>query len=332
MSLDGKLLSRAKNRLDAMRNADEREMQERRQRAYRKNPHIMEIDNEIKSTVIDAIGVALRSGGDPVDAVEKIKDRNLGLQEERALALTAAGFPPDYLSESYRCSKCHDTGYNGTEICSCLMELYKDEQRKELSELLKLGVETFDNFNLDYYSTEVDARTGISPRDSMEIVFETCREYARTFSKKSMNLFLSGGTGLGKTFLSTCIARVVSERGFSVVYDTASSIFSKYEQEKFSKNTDDVDRARADIKRLETCDLLIVDDLGTEMPTSFVTSALYTLINTRLMNDRKMVISSNIPMSDLGRRYSAPIMSRLEGEFLVLNFYGRDIRLIKNGL
>jgi DNA replication protein DnaC len=178
----------------------------------------------------------------------------------------------------------------------------------------------------------VDARTGISPRDSMEIVFETCREYARTFSKKSMNLFLSGGTGLGKTFLSTCIARVVSERGFSVVYDTASSIFSKYEQEKFSKNTDDVDRARADIKRLETCDLLIVDDLGTEMPTSFVTSALYTLINTRLMNDRKMVISSNIPMSDLGRRYSAPIMSRLEGEFLVLNFYGRDIRLIKNGL
>lgn len=332
MSLDGKLLSRAKNRLDATRASDEHEMQERRQKAYRKNPHIMELDNAIKGTVIDAIGVALRSGGDPVDAIDKIKDRSLSLQEERALALVSSGFPPDYLSERYRCPKCRDTGYNGTEICSCLMELYKDEQRKELSELLKLGVETFDNFDLNFYSTEKDPQTGSSPRESMEIVFETCREYARTFSKKSMNLFLSGGTGLGKTFLSTCIAKVVSERGFSVVYDTASSVFAKYEQEKFSKSPDDVEAARADIHRMETCDLLIVDDLGTELLTTFVTSSLYTLINTRLMSGRKMVINSNIPMRELGKRYSAPIMSRLEGEFLVLNFYGRDIRLIKNGL
>lgn len=332
MSLDGKLLSRAKNRLDAMRASDEREMLKRRQTAFRKNPRIMELDNAIKSTVIDAIGVALRGGGDPVEAIDSIRDRSLSLQEERALALVSSGFPPDYLSESYRCPKCRDTGYNGTELCSCLMELYRDEQRRELSGLLKLGEETFDSFDLGYYSTERDPKTGSSPRESMEIVFETCREYARTFSKKSMNLFLSGGTGLGKTFLSTCIAKVVSDRGFSVVYDTASSVFARYEQEKFSKNPDEVEAARADIRRMETCDLLIVDDLGTELLTTFVTSALYTLINTRLMGGRKMVVSSNIAMRDLGKRYSAPIMSRLEGEFLVLSFYGRDIRLIKNGL
>ena len=142
-----------------------------------------------------------------------------------------------------------------------------------------------------------------------------------------MNLFLQGGTGLGKTFLSTCIARVVSERGFSVVYDTAAGVFSKYEAEKFGRG--DQEEARGDIRRLENCDLLILDDLGTEFPTAFVTSALYTLLNTRIAGGRKTVISSNLTLDELSERYSAPIMSRLTGEFYVLKFAGSDIRPIK---
>lgn len=331
MSLDGKILSRAKRRLDALRTADERELELRRQIAYKRNPHIMELDNEIRSTVIDAIGVALKNGSDPVDAINRIRDRNLSLQEERALALTAVGLSPDYLSERYRCPKCHDTGYNGTELCSCLMDIYRDEQRKELSELLKLGEETFDNFNLDYYSNAYDPACGNVPREVMQTIFDVCSGYAWNFSKKSMNLFLCGGTGLGKTFLSTCIAKVVSEKGYSVVYDTASSVFSKYQSERFSRNPDEVEEARADIHRMESCDLLIIDDLGTEMLTSLVVSSFYSLLNNRLISGKKLVINSNLTMQELGNRYSPAIMSRLSGEFEVLIFSGTDIRKIKNG-
>lgn len=332
MSLDGKLLARAKTRLDTMRAESERQLEERRREVYRKAPRIAEIDAEMRSTVIDAIGVAMSHGDDPVEAIDAIRLKNLSLQEERALTLIKAGYAPDYLADNYRCPKCRDTGYNGTELCSCLMDLYRDEQRKELSQMLKLGEETFDTFNLDYYSDVPDPQTGVSPRQNMEIIFETCLEYARKFSPKSLNLFLRGGTGLGKTFLSTSIAKVVSERGFSVVYDTAGSIFAKYEQEKFSRSPEDVDAARADIRRLETCDLLIIDDLGTELASNFVTSALYTLVNNRLLAAKKMVINSNLSLRDLARRYSPAVMSRLEGEFEVYNFTGRDIRRIKNGL
>lgn len=332
MSLDGKLLARAKARLDDARKYRERDMEERRARAYAADGRIEAVDARMSRTVMDAMAAALRRGADPKEALDDLRDENLGLQEERALLLTRAGFPADYLTESYACPRCRDTGYRDTGLCDCLMDLYRDEQRKDLSALLNLGEETFESFDLSYYSPVPDDLTGISPRQTMEVIFETCRQYARRFNADSLNLYLSGGTGLGKTFLSTCIAKEVSERGFSVVYDTAASVFSKYEQDKFSRDSADTSAARADIRRLEGCDLLILDDLGTEMLTSFVTSALYTLINNRLLNRKKTIISSNLPVEALGSRYSAPIMSRVAGEFVVLNFQGRDIRLIKNGL
>ncbi|MGM9521306.1 MAG: ATP-binding protein [Oscillospiraceae bacterium] len=328
MSLDGKLLARAKTRLDRRRTENEEAAARRREEAYSKNPRIREIDARLRGTMMDTIGVALGSGRDPLEALDAIRDENLTLQEERTLELAACGLPGDYLDNKYICPKCRDTGYDGTRICSCLMELYRDEQRRELSGLLKLGEETFDSFDLSLYDDKPDPETGISPREAMETVYEMCREYARKFSKNSMNLFLSGGTGLGKTFLSTCIAKVVSEKGFSVVYDTAASVFSRYEDDKFSKSGDP-EQSRADVRRLETCDLLIVDDLGTEFSTAFVTSALYTLINSRLTSGKKTIISSNLSLKELSSRYSAPIMSRLQGEFYILKFYGRDIRLIK---
>lgn len=330
MSLDGKILARAKARLDARRADNERRMTQRRTLAYSRDPRIAEIDSEMKRTVIDAIDVALRKGGDPVEALDEIKDRSLSLQEERALALSRAGLSPDYLSDSYFCPKCKDTGYDGTKLCSCLMDLYKEEQAKELSQLLKLGEESFDSFRLDYYSDEPDPRTGVSPRQMMAEVFDFAAEYARNFSPRSMNLFFRGGTGLGKTFLATSIAKVVAENGFSVVYDTAASVFSRYEQEKFGRG-ETTEGLRNEIKRIETCDLLIIDDLGTEMPTSFITSALYNIINTRLITGRKTIITSNLTPKELTGRYSPAVLSRLEGDFMSLRFVGRDIRRIKSG-
>ena len=326
MSLDGKILARAKERLDSRRRENEEAQLRRRQLAYSKNPKIRDIDERIRTTAIDAIGLAMSKGEDALQALEQVRDLNLSLQEERALELAACGLPGDYLNDRYICPKCRDTGYDGTKLCSCLMELYAQEQRRELSGLLKLGQETFDSFNLELYDDKPDPETGISPRRYMEQVFEYCLQYARKFSAASPNLFLWGGTGLGKTFLSTCIAKVVSERGFSVVYDTAASVFSKYEDDKFARGGDSAE-SRSQVRRMESCDLLIVDDLGTEFATAFVVSALYTLINNRLTAGKKTIFSSNLTMKELSARYSPAIMSRLQGEYYVLRFYGSDIRL-----
>ncbi len=330
MSLDGKLLRRAKERLDRRRAQNEEEYARRREEAYAKNPRLRDIDRRLREGAAQAVMTALGRGTDPVEALDALREENLNLQESRRMELLRVGLPTDYLDEKYVCPKCRDTGYRGTELCVCLLELYAQEQRRDLSALLKLGEETFDSFRLDYYDDTPDPATGISPRAVMAYVYDLCCQYARGFSSESLNLFLSGGTGLGKTFLSTCIAREVSERGYSVVYDTAAGAFSKYETEKFGK--DGAEEARADVRRMENCDLLILDDLGTEFTTAYTVSALYTLLNTRLTGGKKTVISSNLTVEELGARYSPAIMSRLLGEFHTVKFAGSDVRLKKKSM
>ena len=330
MSLDGKLLRRAKEALDRRRAQNEEEFARRREEAYARNPRLREIDRHLRENAANAVVTALRRGGDPSEALDAVREENMALQESRRVELMRVGLPTDYLDERYVCPKCRDTGYRGTELCVCLLELYAEEQRRDLSALLKLGEETFASFRLDYYDDIPDPRTGVSPRAVMESVYELCLGYARGFSTDSPNLFLSGGTGLGKTFLSTCIAREVSERGYSVVYDTAVSVFSKYEADKFGRG--DPDGAKSEVRRLESCDLLLLDDLGTEFVTGFVVTALYTLINTRLTAGKKTVISSNLTVEELGGRYSPAVMSRLLGEFYTVKFAGSDVRLRKKAL
>ena len=160
----------------------------------------------------------------------------------------------------------------------------------------------------------------------MEKTFNTCRKYAYTFTERSGNLLFSGDTGLGKTFLSACIARTVADRGYSVVYESAGHLFAKMEQAKF----DGDEEAREEIKKYGACDLLIIDDLGTEMPGQFVTSALYNLVNDRLLAGKPMIISTNLNSEDLGKRYSPQIASRLRGSFTRVAFLGEDIRVKKN--
>ena len=277
----------------------------------------------------ELVGVAL--GADSGFDVEKIRSKNLQLQQERKDELIHAGYAANYLDDEYMCPKCHDSGYVNSKMCECLKEIYKEEQRASLSNLFKLGNETFDNFDRLYYSDTPVPGTGTSARENMEEVYETCVDYARKFGAKSVNLFFKGAPGLGKTFLSACIARVVAENGFSVVYDMAASIFAKFEDAKFSR-TDDLDDVRVDIKRYLECDLLIIDDLGTEMTTVFTISALYEIINTRLINARKTLVNTNLTLDELHRRYSEQIMSRLEGEYQMFTFYGDDIRKKRNAL
>jgi DNA replication protein DnaC len=163
----------------------------------------------------------------------------------------------------------------------------------------------------------------------MRRVKAACEKYAENFPNVSSNLLFQGGTGLGKTYLSACIARVVANKGYSVCYDSAAAALETFERQRFSRDADTAEAAAARAERMLSCDLMLLDDLGTEMVTSLSTSALYTLLNTRLVNGRRTVISTNLSDEELRRRYPQQICSRLEGEFLHLPFVGKDIRLMK---
>lgn len=324
MAYSAEVVARARARLAQAKEDRESENRQHLQQAYEQLPRLRQIDLELRKTMARAAQAVFLSGGDPVKAMEEAKNANLALQQEREV-LVRSCFEEGFLDESPVCDKCGGSGYVGSSMCECLTELCRQEQKKELT-LLSGGKESFHQFRLDYYSDRLDPQIGASPRMIMESNFRTCRTYAGMFSQNSGNLLFIGGTGLGKTFLSACIARTVADRGFGVVYETASHLFSNLERAKFSGD----EEARRLCDQYLSCDLLIIDDLGTEMPGQFVTSALYGVLNDRLLAGRPMVVSTNLNVEELGRRYSPQIRSRLEGSFRRLTFLGEDIRVLKN--
>ena len=320
MALDGKLLARAREQLEHIHADNVAEHFLRQEKIYSRIPEVERIDTRLRTQMTELVGLTIRGGAELNDAIKKLEDESLELQAKKAELLVGHGYAMDYLDDIYSCPKCRDTGYINGKMCSCLKALYNAEVTRELGTLLKNSDECFEKFDLSLYG---------SARESMEIVFDTCREYAQSFSDRSMNLLFQGGTGLGKTFLSACIARVVAENGHSVCYDTASSALEAFETKKFSRDIQTAENAAVKVERMLDCELMILDDLGTEMPTPMAVSALYTLINTRLVNGRKTVISTNLTDAERLKRYNAQICSRLEGEFTKLPFFGSDIRLLK---
>lgn len=324
MSYDGKIMRRALARFSEDKQRRQNQADQRRRALFAQEPRLAEIDRELRGTMSRIISSALRRGTDPVPAIRVIRDDNLSLQRERRELLEKLGYPADYLEERPRCPLCGDTGYRDGRVCSCLQSYYAREQIQELSRMLDVGSQSFETFRLDYYSPDRGSLSR-SPRETMEHHLAVCRRYADRFGQEGGNLLLFGAPGLGKTFLSACIARVVSEDGYSVVYDTASHIFSLLEDAKFRRGDEDDEETR----RLDQCDLLIIDDLGTEMNSTFVQSALYQLINGRLLSMKSTIISTNLTPEDIGRRYSQQVYSRIEGEYTILPFIGTDIRQLK---
>lgn len=320
MALDGKLLARARENLENIHADNVAEHYLRQEKIYSRIPEIERIDTRLRTQMAELVGLTLRGSAELNAAIKALEDESLALQAKKAELLVERGYEMDYLDDIFSCKTCRDTGYFGGKMCSCLKAMYNAEVTRELGTLLKNSDECFEKFDLSLYG---DAR------ESMEIVYNTCREYANSFSERSMNLMFQGGTGLGKTFLSACIARVVAGNGHSVCYDTASSALEAFETKKFSRDAQTAENAAVKVERMLDCELMILDDLGTEMPTPMSVSALYTLINTRLVNGRKTVISTNLTDAELSKRYNPQICSRLEGEFTKLPFFGSDIRLTK---
>lgn len=327
MAYDRKILAAARRELERERTERSEAFEQRRREVYAREPRIRAIDRTLSQTAASVLRAALNTGNDPTAAIKGLREQNLALQAERAGLLNCMGLPEDYLTERPLCEKCNDTGYAGSATCDCVKARYAALLKEQLSTVLPIQDQNFDKFRLEYYPTKVDNRLGDSPREIMADNLYDCRVYAKEFTPHAINLLFYGSTGLGKTFLSTCIAEEVAERGFSVAYDTAINIIATYEIIKFGNGNGE--EAAERVARYERADLLIIDDMGTEMVSTFTVSVLYNLINNRLMAKQPMIINTNLLPEQLSDKYSPAVASRLRGEFKPLHFVGDDIRLMK---
>ena len=323
MAYSAEVIRRARQTL-AQQKADKESLHNHRLfEAYEKLPRLKAIDMELRQTMTLAAQAAFTKGGDAAEAMAAVRDANLALQNERK-ALVEQQFAPGWLEEGAVCPNCGGSGYVGSTMCGCLAELCRQEQKKEIA-CLTNGQETFRNFRLDYYPDTVNSAYGASPRAIMERNLRYCKSYAEGFAPGAGNLLFVGGTGLGKTYLSACIANVVADKGCSVAYETAPRLMAKLEKDRFNGD----EESHSLVAALHACDLLIVDDLGTELPGNFVTAALYGLLSDRLLTGKSMLISTNLNIDEIAKRYSPQIASRLQGEFKGLTFVGEDIRVRK---
>jgi len=323
MSYPKEILAAAKARLEQDQRDKEEIFAEHQENAYKKCPRLREIDSELRTTMAQVVAIAFRNGENVEEAIEQVKTRNLELNRERDW-LIESEFEEGYLDNTPVCPKCGGSGYVGANMCECLQGLCCQEQKKAISRLIGTGKEKFSAFKLEHYGTGYDPEIDQSPRELMRENLDFCRSYANGFTEHSESLLFSGKPGLGKTFLSACIARVVADRGFSVVYDTVVQILSDYETVKFGENTEE---NRKDLEKYRQADLLIIDDLGTEMTTQFTLSALYTVINARMAYEKPTIISTNLSPQGIRERYTPQIYSRLLGAYKLIYFRGEDIRL-----
>lgn len=279
------------------------------------SPDIMRIDNELTKTGLHLFRAAL-AGED----ISPIRERNQALCREREACLTALGYPKDYTEVQYTCRKCNDTGFTETEMCSCMKKAIITENIKASGIGDLILTQNFDNFNLESYR-----RDGEKVYHDMNVVYNKARMFAENFGKMHGNLLFVGPTGTGKTHLSSAVAKCVIDAGYSVVYDSTQNIISTFEDEKFHSGYGETP---TESRKYLDCDLLILDDLGTEFVTPFAVSCLYNLLNSRHNRGLSTVISTNLSPTELTKRYEDRIYSRIVGsDYTLLPFEGHDHRL-----
>ena len=319
MKYDKELLERVQRELESDKIRLEAEADVRRKRVYSAFPRVAEIDAILRTTALDIIRATFGKGGDTAALLLEAKEKNTHLRREREEILKAAGIPENFADVKYTCDICEDTGHAGGELCSCVRKRYRRAAAAVINSKLNVAGADFSRFDISLYP---EKSSGTSPREHMREVLAFCRDYSANFGDDSENLFFNGGTGLGKSLLASCVAKTVAENGFSVVYGTAFSVLGVYEDVKFG-------RSDADTSVYETCDLLILDDVGCEMTTPFSVAALYNLIAVRLSGDKKTIVVSSLADSEIKKRYGAQLHSRLCGDFVNLRFLGSDVRLIR---
>ena len=284
-----------------------------------KVPAFAAADRALQMTGPKIIAASLGRGEGSRESVEAIRREYDALAAERRRILRENGYPEDWCDVRYSCPVCSDSGYDGIEICDCLKrEIVKNYL--ESSGLYTLTKnQTFETFSLDYYEKDDKIRM----KQNAEILYR----FASGFRPGQSDSFLFlGATGLGKTHLSSAVARTVIEKGYYVVYESAQNLFSAYEMRRFGQSSTVGGDEDDDLDRFLDCDLLIIDDLGAEITNKFTVSCLYNLLNMRMIRHKSVIISTNLGKDELRERYSERVTSRLFGEFSPLLFRGRDVR------
>ncbi len=290
-----------------------------RQRTVLRYPRLREIEQALADTGLK-LSKAILSGGDIRDTVRSIQAENEALQQEMASILAAAGETAVNFEPRPSCAACGDTGYHHGKTCACLIQLLKERSSRQICKGLTDAPARFEDLDLSYYDDTPVGAHGLSPRERMRRVFDFCRQYAENFDLTVPSLLLRGPTGTGKTHVSLAIASAAAEAGYQVMYQPAGRLFGMLEKEHFGRESGNTEELAT------TCDLLVLDDLGTEFETSFCTASLYSIINTRLLDRLPTVISTNLTQEGLQDRYGDQIVSRITGAFEPLLFVGKDIR------
>lgn len=286
---------------------------------HNKFPEIEEIEKEINRLGLENFGNILKNPENSKEINENFEKKLKELKEKKNEILKKNNIPLDYDEVKYKCEKCLDTGYEDTKKCSCFIQkLIK--VRYKLSNMENI-LKDFEDFSFDYYSEKKISDNEMSERENIKDIFDRSLSFCE--KKEGKSLLFYGNCGTGKTFLSSCIAKKMMDNGYSVIYMTAPSIIEKYEAYKFGKKVDQ----KEIIDMFYESDLLIIDDLGTEASNAVSLQFMFEIINKRILNNKKMIISTNLNMGDIVKRYTQRIGSRIYESFEILNFKARDIRI-----
>lgn len=314
---------------ELVRNNNKEELERRKYNLYSRLPRLKQIEDEMVKLSIDITRAILNKSADPEALLNKLKSRQMDLKMEKSEILSANKYPIDYLDEIFLCKLCKDTGFAGYEKCKCFRhkEIYLNYEHSNFGSIL--NKENFEQFRWEYFSKEPD-ESGKSPLKNMQDIYKKCVDFVNNFDKNDINLFFIGSPGLGKTFLCNSIAKDLLDKGKRVIYNTVPDLIDSMRKYKF-----DFDNEESNLPYLNdiyNCDLLIMDDLGTELSTQFSNQVVYNILNKRINNNKKMVISTNLGIQDFQSIYSERIVSRIIGNFEFCKFVGIDIRLKKKGI
>lgn len=316
-------LKEALSILSARRNAARTTQEQHLQEVEQTIPEIIEINRQLFHTSQELMQI-IRSGENVEERTKRLALQNQQGQTMIRQLLVLHGYPETYLDIIYQCPYCNDTGYANGNYCSCLLTLAGNLATKELNQTAQIQLCRFETFSLEYYRGQKTEK-GSDCYQAMQKILHYCQDYAQHFNKKSPSILMFGKTGRGKTHLSLSIASVVLEHGYSVLYDSVINFLRRIEQEHFGRDKSDTDT----MELLLTCDLLILDDLGTEFDSPFYQSTIYNLINTRMNRSLPTIISTNLDYNGISHRYEERITSRIFATYFNLCFVGQDVRILK---
>ena len=292
---------------------------------YSAIPALSKLDEEVSKISVSSI-TAIFNGSDLQSAAAESRRKLSELKERRINLMESAGFPADYLEPPYDCPDCKDTGYVNGKRCHCFNQAAINLVYKQSNISNILSKENFDYFDLNVYDENYyEGNSDVSARATAQIALERAQNFVQNFKAKGGNLMLLGQTGCGKTFLSNCIAKALLDEGISVIYFTASQLFKVFEDQTFKRHVNVEDLH----DQIFDCDLLIIDDLGTEFPNNFTITKLFQCLNERLLRNKSTVISTNLSLEEMRDTYSERITSRVFSYYDAIRLIGDDIRIKK---